>query len=237
MDEDTATKLAEIRSKYSSRGARYAPMPLDETKALWLRQRRESVQAYAAFMAYLLLPIEDRTYARTCEQIGKSLTLVRQWGMRWQWRNRAAAYAEHHLLMKLESVEENRDRMWREQEFIAGTAIEILKKELEAILMELIGDPETGVPPKKGIIKADALNRLLDTATKIQRQAVLGRTKNAEKVAERHAKLNEQHGDELYDILSRFMNMLQLTPDQQDRGKLALTQLLLDDPDPKVGQV
>jgi len=56
----------------------------------WDRQSQEGSRAYRAFRTYLELG-PDRTLDRTAHSLGRSLSLIKRWSARHQWRARAAA--------------------------------------------------------------------------------------------------------------------------------------------------
>lgn len=205
---------------------RFKPRPLSNTKPLWHKQPGESVQAYEAFMSYLNQPMETRTLRVACEIVEKSRSCLMKWYRQWSWKLRVGAYEEHFLLVRLDSIEADRDRMWREQQTLAEKAIDVAGARLLHMLGEI--DQEKGTL-NGDVIKPDALVRLLDTATKIQRIAVLGRAELAENVKARSEELQQAWADELSTLFGQFMNDLELTPDQQDRAKETLARLFLDD--------
>jgi hypothetical protein len=203
---------------------RFKPRPLT-INPLWHKQHGESVQAYEAFMAYLTQPMESRTLAQACEIVGKGRSCLSKWHRQWSWKLRVASYEEHFLLVRLDSIEADRDRMWREQQNVAESAIDAVTARLKDILGKVGADGKLGNED----LKPEALIRLLDTATKIQRIAVLGRAELASQVKEKGEALQAQWADELSSLFGQFINDLELTPDQQDRAQEVLARLFLDD--------
>lgn len=56
----------------------------------WERQGNESYPAFSAFSEYLTMP--ERSYAKVAEKIGKSVSLIKRWAKRNDWRERADAW-------------------------------------------------------------------------------------------------------------------------------------------------
>lgn len=202
---------------------RWAHRPLDGAKPAWLKQPQESHQAYEAFMTYLTLPPQERTISRAAEIVGKSFSLFQKWAQMWSWVYRVGAYEEHYLLLRLESYEADRDRMWLEQRMVAEEAVAVVRAALRDLIEQI--DPETGRLSDK--LKPEALARLLDTATKVQRMAVLGQAANAAEAAENAEKLADRWGDDLAQTLQQFMDEMELTPEQQAQAKHALEKVLI----------
>lgn len=206
---------------------RFAPRPLNANRPLWHRQPTESVQAYEAFMAYLMQPLETRTLRTACETVEKSRSCLMKWYRQWQWKNRVASYEEHFLLMRLDSVEADRDRMWREQQQMAEQAMDAVTARLKDVLTQVT---EAGTLSGE-VIKMDALVRLMDTAAKIQRLSVMGRAELAEHVKSKNDALQQQWADELAMLFGTFINDLELTPEQQIKAKDIAARLFLDGDD------
>lgn len=57
---------------------------------LWERQESESYPAFAAFQSYLTAT--PRSYTKVAQELRKSLTLIRRWAKRNNWRERADAW-------------------------------------------------------------------------------------------------------------------------------------------------
>lgn len=72
-----------------------APVPLADDVKAWEQQPRETVRAYAAFVAYRDLPPDDRTIRAAAEKHNKSASQMANWSRRWQWRKRVRAYDLH----------------------------------------------------------------------------------------------------------------------------------------------
>lgn len=219
MDTETQERVNDLRLSYAT--GRYKPKPLDGSKPLWRKQKGESSQAYEAFMTYLMLPAETRTAKNAAEALGKTMSLLLKWSCQWSWVYRVGAYEEHYLLIRLESVEADKDAMWRQQKTIADTGLEVVSAGLAYLISEI---NENGGLDK---IKGDTLVRLLDTAAKIQRMAVLGRSQLFDEVKERRQTLHEEWSDELAQTFVDFMNRMSLNQEQQEQAKVVLEELLV----------
>lgn len=200
---------------------RWKPRPLDGNKNLWYKQPNESVQAYEAFMTYLTIPAEDRTYQKAADILGKSHGLMTKWAQVWSWRLRVGAYEEHFLLLRLESVEADRDAMWREQKKLADMGMNILSAHFEDLIASI---NELGRSQR---VKPEALVRMLDVVTKIQRMAVLGRLEGAEEIQERNEKLAESYGDELAELMREVINATEMSEEQQEKLRTVLEHRLV----------
>jgi hypothetical protein len=64
--------------------ANYVPMA-------WDRWPKESDKAYEAFKVYLELGVK-RTYKAASDAIGKDYNQVRDWAIKWEWKDRAVRY-------------------------------------------------------------------------------------------------------------------------------------------------
>src|SRR4051812_23513801 len=69
-------------------------MNTDATLPRYARQRGESRQGFAAFVAYRDLG-PSRSLAKVGRALGKSVALLERWSARWAWVARAAAYDDH----------------------------------------------------------------------------------------------------------------------------------------------
>lgn len=199
---------------------------LDPNKPLWHRQKREGLSAYEGFMIFLSAG-KGRTQQKVAEILGCSYQNVRRWAMTWSWSYRVGAYEEHYMLLRLEDIEAKKDGMWLEQEALALTAMSLVSNQFDSMLAEIKMAREADPDAKIEIMKPDALVRMFDTATKVQRMAVLGRVQNLAETQEREEKLMEQHSAELAELIGAFMNDLELTADQQEKAKEVLTRQLL----------
>lgn len=200
---------------------RWNARPLDADKNLWFKQPNESIQAYEAFMTYLTLPSEDRTYQKVADILGKTRGLMTKWAQMWSWRIRVGAYEEHYLLLRLESVEADRDDMWRRQKGLADMGMNILESHFETLIASI---DDLG---KTSAVKPEVLVRMMDVVTKVQRMAVLGRIQGAEEVQERNERLAEGYAEELAHLLKEVMNEIEPTPQQQEKLKLVLERHLV----------
>lgn len=229
MTEEQKTKLPMVdghpEGPNGYRPGRWATRPLDATRKLWYRQKHESVQAYEAFMTYLTLPGDERTMKRTAEVLGKSLPLMQKWAQQWSWTTRVAGYEEHYLLLRLESVEAERDDMWVQQKALAQTALAVVGGHFDDFV-KAMGEAMKN-NQRIALIKPDALVRLFDTATKIQRMAVLGRIEGAAEVQERNERLAEAYSEELVELMREVQGEIGLSPEQEEKMQIVLKRHLI----------
>lgn len=176
--------------------------PISPEKKPWFRQPGESAQAYSAFMNFLMLSSDERTYPKCAEIVGKSASLMRQWGQQWKWRLRAAHYEEHYALLRLESLESKRDDMYVRHEALASQALAIVEAKFESFLAQIQEGAE------KLEMKPDALQRLFDTAIKVHRMAIIGRMDSMAERAESEERLAEKFSQELADLMQAVVNDL-----------------------------
>jgi hypothetical protein len=198
---------------------RHEILPETDKRKPWYRQPGESRIAYEAFCMFLTIP-EPRTYKKVGEAVGKSLQQITRWGRHWNWQLRAAAYSEHHLLLRLESTEAERERMYNEHRTLARQGQAIVEKHFE-IILDALKEDEQGQIDIKGMIKPDALVRLFDAVTKVERMSVLGQIDDREKTAEEREALQERYATELADLFKGLMDDLQLSPQQKQMAKAA----------------
>ena len=59
-------------------------------KNAWERLENESDAAFSAFKIYL--EMKERSYPKVAEKLSKSLTLVKRWAAKFDWKNRAIAW-------------------------------------------------------------------------------------------------------------------------------------------------
>jgi hypothetical protein len=168
-------------------------------------------------MSYLTLARDERTIKRAMEIVGKSKNLGDRWSRKWSWIVRAAAYEEHYMLLRLESVEARRDNMFVRQEGMAETALSIVEAHFNDLL-EQIDEAQ-----KAGQVKPDALVRLFDTAAKIHRMAVKGRLDAHESSTKAREALAEAYADEMALFLKDLFNELQLSPTQSRLAREKMT--------------
>jgi hypothetical protein len=197
---------------YRNSSARFKKRDLDGSKPLWYRQPRESIQAYEAFMVYLTMPREERSFQKTGDALGKGYSCMAKWAQQWSWTLRAASYEEHYLLLRLESFEADRDEMWVRHKALAHTALTLIDAKFSQMVTAL-GPEGKGDPG----IKPDALVRLLDVATKVERMSMLGRIAASEEISEREEKMAERFSDELVQLIREIKNESGLSKDQQDQ--------------------
>lgn len=177
----------------------------------WFRQRGESVQSYSAFQTYLAMPQETRSLIRVAEVVGKSGQLMRNWSSEWSWVMRVAAYEEHFLLIRLDSLAADRDTMWTEQQALGNKVVGLVGSAFEGLIGEYMG--QDGKLDIKAM-KPEVMVRLLAEATKLQRQATLGRVESAEKIAETNEKISERYAEELVSMFQTFLNRMNLSDEQ-----------------------
>jgi hypothetical protein len=167
-------------------------------------------------MTYLTMPKENRSMMKTAEILGKSWRLMGRWAQMWSWTYRVGQYEEHYLLLKLESVEARRDEMWQAQINLAEVAVSVVMANLSALARQITDDGQAQN------VKADALVRMMDTATKIQRMAVLGRIAGAAEAQERQERLAEAYSDELVELVREIENEAGLDQEQQKNLRAVL---------------
>jgi hypothetical protein len=176
-------------------------------------------------MIFLMLG-PSRTLGETAKTLKKHYSQIARWSRQWHWALRAGAYEEHYMLLRLESTEAERDAMYVKQRSIAANALTLVEAKLASVLAEI--DEEGKLTTDS--IKMDALVRLLDTATKIERMAVLGRIDAQERSAEEQERLEERYAEELANFTRDLINGLSLNPKQEEQAKEVLSKLLVKDP-------
>lgn len=197
-------------------------------KRCWMRQKGESVQAFEAFMTYLMLG-KDRTFRQTGVALEKSYSLMQRWCWEWSWAARAAAYEEHFLLLRLDSFEASRDRMFVRHESISEMALQLVDGELMSLLAikaEAEKEAADSEEPAKMVLQGDALIRLFDLAIKNHRSSVIGRIEAAAKTIEEKEALAERYSDELVSLMQQFMQETEMTGEQQEKAKAVLENYL-----------
>lgn len=193
---------------------------LDPVKKAWFKQPGETAKAFEAFMVFLMLG-KDRTLGDTAKSLGKSYTAIARWSRQWHWAIRAGAYEEHYMLLRLESAEADRDAMYVKQRSMANSALDLVGAKMAAMLDAVVeGKLDSDV------LKSDAMVRLFDTASKIERMAVLGRISTQEKSAEEQERLEERYAEELASFTRELFNKIALTPEQEKKAKKAMAKLL-----------
>lgn len=201
------------------------PKELTAGRHPWHRQKGEGWKAYEAFSTYLTLG-PDRTQAETARILGKSAQLMKTWARQWHWKLRAAAYEEHYMLLRLESVEAERDDMYKRHRALAGLGLSIVEGHFTAMVDEMkeaLASEEGKLPAQ---FKPDALVRLFDTAAKLDRMATAGRLEADAAKAAREESLAEAYSDELAQTLGGIIEDLGLTPGQQRQAKAVITKHL-----------
>ncbi len=210
------TDLEKLR-EYGIPGGKHAKRPLDPKISPWHRQPGESAIAYADFMTYLSLPQEERTYRRVAEIAGKSVPMIGIYGARWSWPLRAAAYEEHYMLLRLESIEAERDDMFLRHRALAQQGLAIVEAQFTTIQKILADAKENG--EDIAAMKPDALVRLFTEAVKADRQAVLGRADALADIEQTQEALAEKHAEELAALIRTVINDLDLTDEQKEQAQ------------------
>jgi hypothetical protein len=197
---------------------------MTEGRYPWHRQKGEGWKAYEAFTTYLTLG-PDRTQAETARILGKSPQMMKIWAKQWHWTMRAAAYEEHYMLLRLESVEAERDDMYKRHRALANLGLSIVEGHFSAMVDELheaLGKEEK-LPEQ---FRPDALVRLFDTAAKLDRMATQGRLEADSAKEAREEKLADVYSDELADVLGGIIEDLGLSPQQQKEARKVITKHL-----------
>lgn len=192
---------------------RWDPKPLDPSRQAWHKQKGESVQAYEAFMTYLTLPQDERTIRKVSQILSKSETLLSRWSSQWSWQIRVGSYEEHFLLMRLDSIEADRDDMFRQHRATTKSAVTIVEGEL-AKLLDLLNEADDEEKKKLALEPKDLI-RLLDVATKADRETVMKRAEALAQSAEAHERLLEREADEIASFVKGLMEELGLDAEQQ----------------------
>lgn len=96
----------------------------------WEKRKGESVQAYAAFSAYLLMG-PTRSLAKLGQNLGKSTKLMGDWSVKWEWGLRVSAYEEHFTLKALDASEDERIEMLREHLRLSSSVLRRARARLE----------------------------------------------------------------------------------------------------------
>lgn len=192
-----------------------------EQRKPWMRQPNETRVAYEAFCMFLITP-EPRTYAKVARQLSKSEGLIQRWGARWSWQLRAAAYSEHVMMLHLESAEAERIRMFAEHRSLAREGIDLVRSHF-ATIRELIAANDG----KADFIKPDTLVRLFAEAVKADKLTVEAMVATSEKSTEEAEALHQRYASELADLVKGLFDDLQLTPEQRELAKDALSKRLL----------
>jgi hypothetical protein len=209
-----ANKPEVITVPTPSSGERFSRRELTPGRPLWFRQNGESAIAYADFIHFLMLPKEDRTYRKTAEAAGKSPSLIEKRGQQWSWQLRAASYEEHYMLLKLESVEAERDRMFVEHRALTASALQLVDAHMKALINRLGEEEGLDALLEAGYKPADIV-RLFKEIEAADRQLVLERTKNAKDAQDREEKLAEKHSDELAALCRTMLDEMDLSPQQR----------------------
>jgi len=161
-----------------SSGERFAARTLTPNRLPWFRQDGESAIAYADFIHFLMLPKEERSYTNAAKATGKSHSLMEKRGQQWSWRLRAAAYEEHYMLLRLESVEADRDRMFAHHKIVTESALMLVEKHFKALIKTLDESEGLDALANAGYKMGDIV-RLFKEAELADRMVVLERVKVA----------------------------------------------------------
>jgi len=198
---------------------RYRPVPLAEDRRPWHRQPHETNVAFSDFMTFLTLG-EKRTLTETARIVGKSHSTISKWSAKWNWYMRAAAYEEHYLLLRLESIEAEKDEMFVRHRAVAQTALTIVEQSLASKQEQILEQIRNEEPVTA--MKDDSLIRLFDVALKAERMAVLGRVESAERADERNERLAEKFSEELAHLMADIMDGAELSEEQQEKAKAVM---------------
>lgn len=112
------------------------PRPLAKDRAPWERQSNESAKAFAAFITYLDLG-KERSYARVAEDLGRNLSLIADWGVKYQWTVRVAAHEADVERRRREQTEAERERMLEAHAREVAAARRAVMEPIHALLKRL----------------------------------------------------------------------------------------------------
>jgi len=107
---------------------------------LWQRQAGETARQYQAFLAYRALG-PDRTLPEAARRLGISLSLVKRWSSRNQWRVRAELWDAHEREQAEEEARTVRERAYRRR---VEYAEQLEKVAMAGLRSLVVRDPETG---------------------------------------------------------------------------------------------
>lgn len=218
-----ANKPSRITVPTPPSSERWSRRELTPGRKPWFRQDGETAICYADFMHFLMLPQDERTLKGAMAATGKSKSLMQKRIHQWSWKLRASAYDEHYLLLRLESVEADRDRMFREHRELTSMGLSIVGahfQELNRLIAEVQaqeGETDEDGEPKSlatGYKPADII-RLFTEAIKADRATVLGRAEAVANSAEEAERLAEKHSDELAALLTNVLDEVNLSPEQR----------------------
>lgn len=125
----------------------------------WERQEGETPLAFEAFTAYRDLGAR-RGKQRVADQLGKSRTLIRRWGLEWNWEERVLAWdREQDRLWAAEQFEQRR-HLARNHATIATSMLAKVARRLQSLTNEEVDR-----------LSPNNLARLFDSAVRAQRDA------------------------------------------------------------------
>src|SRR5947209_9333731 len=107
-------------------------MDLETAPAVCRRSPGESRKAFAAFSLYLDLG-PARSYQRVAQELSVSLSLIKRWGRRWGWQERAAAWDEHLAEKKRQAQVAAVESMGERQAGLGLMAQNVLAQKLSAL--------------------------------------------------------------------------------------------------------
>ena len=112
-------------------------------KNAWERLENESDTAFSAFKIYLEL--DERSYPKVAEKLSKSLTLIKRWAKKYDWKNRAVAWDNSLLEEVRQKTKQNLGKIIKRQlkisEMIQNrTAEEIQKKDLSKTSLKVLSE-------------------------------------------------------------------------------------------------
>lgn len=199
------------------------PRDLNGSKPLWHRQPAETTQAYEAFMAYLMSG-KDRTHRTAANAVGKSVPLMERWSKQWSWRLRVASYEETYLLTQLDSWEAKREAMFDRFEDLADSALNVAEQRLGMLFDETVSETERIEMFRT--LRPDHVGKLMETAARLKRQAVVERMQLSEAEAARKEQLSQEFADEMHGLLNRFVERLHLPAEYEEEARTAMLEVL-----------
>jgi DNA-binding MarR family transcriptional regulator len=130
------------------------------------------------------------------------------------------------MLLRLESVEAERDRMFVEHRALTSTALSLVDTHMKTMIRSLSEEEGIDALAKAGYKPSDIV-RLVKEIEKADRDLTLQRFENAKDAQERHERLVETHAEELAAMYRELVDELDLTPEQLEIAK-AVAQRQLD---------
>lgn len=109
-------------------------------RELWQRRPGETARQYQGFVAYRALG-PDRTLSEAARRLGVSVSLVKRWSSRNQWRLRAELWDAHERDQAEEEARTARERAYRRR---LEYAEQLEKVAMAGLRSLVVRDPETG---------------------------------------------------------------------------------------------